>query len=404
MRTTILSGLFLMLLLTAGVLGGVALGPVTADDYARIPLVTLNDNGLDAGPDSFHVIVWYEGETSANSASYSFRTSAVSGTSSIVDTLVIGGYTYWYFFDLIDDIDGGEGNGLYCGDVVCWADDEASHNRFSFTKISQALDFTYDSLLEIGDAVAAALDTLQSHDDWVARSDLQTGLDSAQVARAVWNTPSANHTVDGSFGKYLDAEISGIGTGSGAFATTLVTADIDGPQTVTGVSLAVRNLDQSSLIATGRTGLDGVLALNLDPGDYVVAAVAPGYVFATDTVTITQTQSDTLWAERFDPGSPALPALCRVYGYLYSASGLPEPDVSISARLPGGVSRQGLLVVSPAQVETTTDANGFFYLDLIPSALLDNAPEYEVCIDRTDGTILRKRLAVPGLSSWQIDW
>ena len=52
-----------------------------------------------------------------------------------------------------------------------------------------------------------------------------SSLDSATLAGWVWNTPQSNHTTAGTFGKYLDLEISGIGTGSGAYSYQLVTYD-----------------------------------------------------------------------------------------------------------------------------------------------------------------------------------
>lgn len=405
MVTRVLLGLLCLLVISPGVLADLALGPVAADEYARLPLTILNKDGLEAMPDSLHVLVWYEGESSANAASYIASSAAASGLSSMIDTVLVNGRTYWYFVDLIDDIDGGEGNGLYCGDIICWTDDGPTHNRFSFTKVSERLAFTYDSLLSIGDEVAASLDTLQSQDDWVSVTGEATGLDSADVARAVWNSLAVNHNGTGSFGNYLDAEISGIGTGSGVYATTIVTADAATQQVLSGVALAVRNLQQTSLIATGRTGLNGSLTLNLDVGDYVVVATAPGYIFAAaDTISIAQSQSDTVWADRFDPGSPANPVLCRAYGYLYTVSGQPDAGARVYASLSGGVGRLGGLLVSPVAVSATADSTGLFYLDLIPSPALDGSPAYEITIDRTDGTIFRKRLTVPDAASWQIDW
>jgi hypothetical protein len=447
--------------LAVGTRAGHNLGPVATSDYARFPVQCLDSVGFPVTPDSLHVLVWYEGEGTANGASYTTRVASGGAISSLIDSVCVGSCTHYYFVDQIQDIDNDEGQGLYVGDVVLWGEQLPTHNRFSFTLVADELNEIYDSLLAGFEAVAACLDSLRSQDNWVARqaevanldgwepasdsvlvdgsslaategaitdvtldstavNDLAdnvwaneersltesgSGLDSSSVARAVWNTPSANHVVAGTFGRYLDAEVSGIGGGSGAYATTLVAYDSANDQTLSGVNLAVRNLSQTSLIASVGTDSDGAAGVNLDGGSYVVNAVAPGYIFdAFDTVTIAGSQVDTISGYRFEPGEPSLPSLCRVYGYLYTTVGSAEVGATVTAYLPSGVSRFGIVVISPGPVSATTDDNGYFYLDLVPSSSLVGSPLYEIAIDRPDGTILRKRLAVPSTTTWQLTW
>jgi len=231
------------------------------------------------------------------------------------------------------------------------------------------------------------------------------GLDSAMLARAVWNAPSAHHTVAGTFGDYLDARVSGFGSGGGAFTATLTATDTLVGQTVPGVRVVVRNLEQTSLLAVGRTDPSGQVRFNLDAGSFLVIADAPGYLFAPfDTLTVTGATIATMAGRRFDPGTPAAPTLCRVYGFVYDVTGMPNPGAVVSAGLPKGVSRTDEMIVSPSAVTTVTDTAGYFYLDLIPSDLLDGAPKYEVTIARTDGTILRKRITAPSQASWALSW
>jgi hypothetical protein len=231
------------------------------------------------------------------------------------------------------------------------------------------------------------------------------GLDSVDIARAVWNTPGANHQVEGTFGYYLDGNISGIGTGGGAFAATITSLDTAIDQTVAGVRLAVRNLEQTALLASGATDIDGSVSFNLDAGSYLVSAMAPGYLFAPfDTLVVAGAVLDTVPGYRFDPGTPVSPSLCRIYGYVASVNSGPEVNATVTAYLPKGVTRTNDLIVSPFPVSTQTDSAGYFYLDLIPSESLEGAPEYEISVNRSDGTILRKRVAVPNTSSWPISW
>ena len=97
--------------------------------------------------------------------------------------------------------------------------------------------------------------------------------------------------------------------------------------------------------------------------------------------------------------------MCRVYGFLYNISGIPEPQALVTAQLPSGVVRFSSVIVSPFSVSTTTDSNGYFFFDLIPSdSLIPAGTPYEFTISRTDGTILRQRLTVPDTTQWRLTW
>ena len=233
-----------------------------------------------------------------------------------------------------------------------------------------------------------------------------SGLDSATLAGWVWNTPQSNHTTAGTFGKYLDVEISSIGSGSGAFSYQLVTYDSTTSQVIPGTNLAVRNINQSALIATGKSDLLGSETFNLDADSFIIVATSPGYIYQTfDTLIVTGAGIDTVFGDQFDPGSPVLPALCRVYGYLYSVSAVPEKDAVVRAFLPAGVAQSGNLIISPFMVTTTSDSSGYFFLDLIRSdSLVPAATQYDLIIERSDGTIVHKRITVPDSTSWQLDW
>ncbi len=232
------------------------------------------------------------------------------------------------------------------------------------------------------------------------------GNDSTSIARWVWNTPHGNHSLSGTFGKYLDAQVSGLGIGSGAYSCSIVAFDSVIHQVVPGVALAVRNAAQSSLYAAASTNVEGKSVVNLNSGDLSVIATAPGYLFSSpQSISVAGPQTDTVFGFRFNPGSPSSPVLCRVYGYIYGLDRRPERNARVSASLPSGVARSGNLVVSPFAVSTTTDTLGYFFLDLIPSdSLVPNNAKYEFSITRTDGTILRQRVKVPATGSWQLTW
>ncbi len=404
--------LFFFLLLTSPLTAAIVNNIGSSGEDTLTVWVNCTDSiGNPTNCDSFFVLIAKSG---TNSAIFTDSgTIALAG----LDSLVVRGRTYYYFHRAVADIDGPGDPGVYAGAIVAKRNSGPLYtpNRFSFQIIGADLSdmadsaglaarkavAAIDSLKKSLDTVYAILDTLQAR-----AGGSSGGNDSTQIARWVWNAPKSNHNTSGTFGKYLDTEISGLSSGGGAYAVTVVALDTTNDQVVPDVSLTVRNQDQSALIATGLTNTLGRTSFNLDPATYVLIARAPGIVFpAPRTLIVSGAGTDTICGYAFTPGTPSSPNLCRIYGFLYSISGSPEANASISACLPKGVSRAGSLVISPASVSTRSDVSGYFFLDLIPSAQLAPADtQYEISIARADGTILRKRFTIPSTTSWQLTW
>ncbi|MEW5923766.1 MAG: hypothetical protein AB1746_07250 [Candidatus Zixiibacteriota bacterium] len=199
---------------------------------------------------------------------------------------------------------------------------------------------------------------------------------------------------------------SPMGFESGLYSFDVVIADSINNQAIPGVNIVIRNLEQSALIALGKSGNDGHAGFNLDADSFLVICYSPGYIFDDfDTVVIVGSGSDTVYGYHFDPGEPSIPSLCRLYGFVYGISGTAEVGAEITAWLPAGVTRAGAGMISPFRVETTSDSIGYFYLDLIPNSLLKpDTTRYEITVSRTDGTIFRERIVVPNQPSWLMTW
>jgi len=420
---------------------------LTTSDEITISGRCLDSSGFHITPDSVRIIVYRDG-SECHDAWYN---SADVQCAALNDMLV--------FTDAFGDIDADSGNGLYevmagffedNGDLYNWKTlwVYLGVDMAELGKVNDSIEAWDDEVAQINnlvDSLYAVLDSLQSQDDWVSGFDAATedvmlasgelddvwrnrdtanvdssdigawlvnnlgstgGGDSTSIARWVWNTPQVNHTVAGTFGRYLDTEVSGVSSGSGLYSYTIRAYDTILGQVVSGVRLAVRNVSQTSLIAVGATDSQGEAGFNLDADSFVVVAVAPGYVFSPyDTTIVLGTGVDTVFGSRFDPGAPASPGLCRVYGYVADVRSEPESSAAVSAYLPKGVTRSGDLLVSPFSVSTQTDSLGYFYLDLIPSdSLVGDDTSYEITISRHDGTIMRKRFKVPAQTSWQLVW
>ena len=293
--------------------------------------------------------------------------------------------------------------------------DSLSDVSDSVASLSQEIARLHDSLAAIPDSMPmpgsdkAVLSSLTADSVLTDSAHYQGGaasLDSAQLAGWIWNTPQNNHIVNGTFGSYLDASISRISSGAGVYAITVCAQDSATSSPIPYTSLAIRSLDQASLIAVSQTDASGCAPFSLDADSFVVIARNHGYTFAgCDTIVVTGPDNVTITGYHFDPGTPDSPFLCRVYGHLLAIDGSAIESASIVASLPAGVTRSNQLVISPLKITTTTDSTGYFALDLLPSAsLIPDDSEYEITITLPGGTILRRRFEVPNTAAWQLTW
>jgi hypothetical protein len=365
----------------------------SSEDSLSFVFYSLDSLGNPTTADSVYILV------TSPTGTVAYKDSVASSDSRITATTIRDKQFYSYA-EQVSNIDGNGAVGHYAVTLLTKknSDNLLTPNTYTFQIIGEELS---DQIALIGDSVYVKGGAVDSN-----RTEMGGSGDSTFIARWVWNTPQTNHTTSGSFGKYLDTEVSGISGGSGAYSFTLVTFDTSLSQVIPQAGLAVRNVTQTSLIAAGRTNSNGKATFNLDADSFVVVATAPGYSFdAYDTIVISGTGSDTVFGDQFDPGSPSPPGLCRVYGFLYDINGEPEEGASVMAHLPSGVAQFSVVIVSPYSVSTTTDIDGYFYLDLIPSdSLIPPGVKYEFTISRTDGTILRQRLTVPDTTIWRLTW
>lgn len=240
------------------------------------------------------------------------------------------------------------------------------------------------------------------------------GLDSAIVQRiANRNLDSAQSITDtvssGGYLMTLGDSLScrdGSSLGSGSYPVTITVVDSSSAQVVPGARISVRNLSLTALVALGATGMSGQVQFNLDTGLYILSVLAPGYIFAAyDTVWVNEASYDSVIGSHFDPGSPASADLCRVYGFVYDINGVPLEGVQIMAQLTEGVVRHGTTIISPYMQSVLSDTAGYFYMDLIPSEVLTpTGMKYLISVTYPAGTILKKKIEVPDMATWQLTW
>jgi len=383
-------GLSIALGSSAAIVNNSTVSP-TAEDSIAVVFYSLDSLGNPTTADSLFVAV------SGPSGSVAYSSSMATSDSRVTTTTVGSGWFY-LFSDQVSNLDGSGAPGSYSLGLV------ARNNSLALLTPGQ-LDFQIVSR-ELSDQLELIEDSVLVKGGAIDTNFTERGADSSLVAGWVWNTPQSGHTSAGTFGKYLDSEISGIGSSSGLYSYTIRLYDTSSSQVVPGARTVVRNLPQTALIATGTSDTYGELSFNLDADSFVVIASSPGYIFeAYDTLVVTGAGVDTILCAGFEPGAPAFPAFCRVWGYLFKANGQAESGVEVSAHIPSGVTTFSNGIITPTMVSAATDSSGYFFLDLLPSSSLgSDGAEYEITISRQDGTILRQRLDVPDSTSWQLQW
>lgn len=107
------------------------------------------------------------------------------------------------------------------------------------------------------------------------------GGSAEDIADAVWDELQSGHVGAGSFGKYLDTEVSGVGgVGSGALSCTWTQKD-DGDQPMDNVQVWITTDEAGANVVAGTklTNTSGEVTFMLDAGTYYVWRERGGYNF-----------------------------------------------------------------------------------------------------------------------------
>lgn len=195
------------------------------------------------------------------------------------------------------------------------------------------------------------------------------------------------------------------GVGSGARSVVCTVTDPT-PSAIPGAVLTILDATGTTRLAGPiSTEVDGTATFYLDDGSYRIRVrTSPTYEPLAD-VALT-VNGDEAVAIELTPlvVSPSTdPDVCRVYGYLADLGGADEAGVTLTFALEpvtAGYSKTSAALVDATAVTATTDATGYFQVDLIPSASLSGRTggrRYVVtCPDAgQNGADMRKVITVP---------
>lgn len=192
--------------------------------------------------------------------------------------------------------------------------------------------------------------------------------------------------------------------------TLIVLASADSTQ-LQGVRVTIRTIDQSTVKVDGlTTDVNGKLILDLDADSFFVALSANNYIQKNDTIVVAGGgQTDTLFMEAFDPGSPSSADLCIVYGWVYDIHGDSVKGAEVTVEILSdssevGITSDGVWInLYSYKRKTETDVTGKFSLEVYKtSALSDTSSTYLFSIKQASGRVVRVISDVPDSSTFKL--
>ena len=196
------------------------------------------------------------------------------------------------------------------------------------------------------------------------------------------------------------------GAGSGANSVVIRCKQSSDSSNIALAQIQVLDSTENSTVGLLTSDSQGRGFFALDNGTYCVRIYKPGWQFTVpETLKVSGDEDTTFYAFAFDPGSPPQPSLCRVYGWIYDINNQEVVGAKIEAGIKTIPLRYQNIIISPYYKSTTTDEEGYWYLDLYPnSALNPSDTKYIFFVYSPSGTILRIETTVPDQGSWELQW
>lgn len=146
---------------------------------------------------------------------------------------------------------------------------------------------------------------------------------------------------------------------------------------IPGVHVQVRDSAGTAVLAEGTTDTDGDWIIGLPDGTYTVYLWLAGYTFAASpaTLVVSGDATEDYTGADFAPSEPGGPTLTTVWGYLLAADGSARSGITVTFTPVYGSDLGRPLAVTSVEklmtrvgVEVTTDAGGYFEVQLVNNA------------------------------------
>jgi hypothetical protein len=246
----------------------------------------------------------------------------------------------------------------------------------NFTHTRLAYVDTVDSINEIF-ADTAQIKNMNENNHW--------------GASWVWNYPARTLTS---------------GAGSGTNEVVIRCKNLSDQSPIAFTQIQVLDSMENSTLGLLTSDSQGRGFFALDNGSYCVRLYKPGWQFTVpETLKVNGNEDTSYYADSFDPGTPPLPNLCRVYGWVYDIRNEPVVGAKIESSIKKVPLRYRNVIISPYFQSSVSDEDGYWYLDLYPNSILNPSnTKYNFNLFSPSGTILKLEIEVPDQASWELQW
>lgn len=139
---------------------------------------------------------------------------------------------------------------------------------------------------------------------------------------------------------------------------------------VTGVTISATDIDgNNGQQATSHSG--GTCSLTVVDGLYSIRASKNGYIFSSDSFTVSADYTDTVWGYNIDLGTSGDPDLCRVYGTVRTLGGAVVPYAKFTITMPtNAYDSCSDATLDQTAIPVVANGSGVWYVDLVKSHCL----------------------------------
>jgi len=168
-------------------------------------------------------------------------------------------------------------------------------------------------------------------------------------------------------------------SGWGTYTFTATVQDSADSSPIPAATVQIRNAAGTIVVGQNTTNVNGQCTFLLDTGTYSVYVYATGYTFSNPYVLgISGNGSATYQGTAFSVGAPGSADVCRVYGFVKDIEGAAIQGVRVRAELNSRsayitAASSGTLITNTT-AHAVTNADGYWYIDLIPNADLEVEP------------------------------
>ena len=197
----------------------------------------------------------------------------------------------------------------------------------------------------------------------LAAMEDSTGAVATANADAVWDEPLVDHQLPGSTGEALGGCCAAGNVGAYQID---ITVNDDGGAPIQGCQVDCYDAANTNHLFRTFTDINGQVSVALDAGDYNFRLFASGFSFTVPEPLTVAADAPVTWVGTSLTSliTPSAPDLCVIFGTIRDAMGEPIAGACVEAY---AVTPQTLSGIQKGDqvVTTSTDANGWFQLELV---------------------------------------